>query len=132
VLVDVGAEPAEQRLEVAVGDVHGQVRTGVLNRLHELGRREGAERVGGEVAERTLRPVHVLQHAVRVRLGDHAEIRVHRLVPALRQFVDAHRAVDEAALQFEAEHDVQVVGHLVGLHANEGRLHPVDGAVERL
>ena len=72
----------------------------------------------------------VLQHAVGVAFGDDAEQRPRFLPPGIGQVVHLQVAVDHAALQREAQQDVQVVGHLVGLDADERRLHGVDRAVE--
>ena len=44
----------------------------------------------------------------------------------------ASAALDQHDLELQAQHDVQVVGGLVGIDADEGRLHLVDGLVEVL
>lgn len=51
--------PVEKRCEAAAGNGLLHVRKIVLNRIHELGRRKGAESIGRKVAKGALRSVHV-------------------------------------------------------------------------
>ena len=53
-----------------------------------------------------------------------AEVVLHPRVPRLGQVVERQSARDELLLELEAQDDVQVVGHLVGLDADERRLAP--------
>ena len=67
----------------------------------------------------------VLQAADPV-LGDgQAEIVLDALVPDTGQVLAGEVAFDHGPLEFEAEHDVQVVGDLVRLDADEIRLDQV-------
>ena len=50
--------------------------------------------------------------------------------PRLGQVLDGQLALQHLQLKVKAQHDVQVVGHLVGFGADEGALHLVDGPVE--
>ena len=51
-------------------------------------------------------------------------------VPCLRQVADGEGALDERDLELEAQDDVQRVGRLVGLHADQRRPHRVDRTQE--
>ena len=74
----------------------------------------------------------ILQHAVGVVGHLDAQVLAHAGVPGLGQVGEAQLAFHDFLLQLEAQDDVQVVGGLVGLHADERRLDLVDGAVEAL
>ena len=103
-----------------------------LDGLEELRRVERSERVGREVADQPGRPVHVLQHAHAVVRRNDADERAHALVPGGRQIVDRQVASHQRELELEAQEDVQVVGDLVGLDADQRRLDEVGGAHELL
>ena len=67
----------------------------------------------------------VLQYAlVRVAGGDAEEVGV-GLVPGLGQLGDAQLAREQCELQLKSDDDVEVVGGLIGLHADEGALDAV-------
>ena len=51
------------------------------------------------------------------------------LVPRARQIGDFQLIVDQGLLKLKADDDVQIVGCFIRLHANERRLHVVDGEV---
>ena len=72
----------------------------------------------------------VLQNAVLVVRHVDAEVFLIKAVPLARQVVYLELAVHHALFKLVAHHDVQAVGDLVGLGADERRLHLVDGAVE--
>ena len=57
-------------------------------------------------------------------------MRLDALVPCVRQVVDRERALDQRQLQLEAQHDVEVVGRLVGVDADQAALDGVDAAIE--
>ena len=76
--------------------------------------------------------MHVLQHADAVVRRLDADERAHALVPGGRQIVDAEVAAHQRELELEAQEDVQVVGDLVGLDADQRRLDEVGGAHELL
>ena len=61
-----------------------------------------------------------------------AEVFLVKAVPLARQVVYLELAVHHALFELVAHHDVQAVGDLVGLGADEGRLRLIDGAVEFL
>ena len=74
----------------------------------------------------------VLQNAVFVVRHVDAEVFLVKAVPLARQVVYLELAVHHALFELVAHHDVQAVGDLVGLGADEGRLRLIDGAVEFL
>ena len=74
----------------------------------------------------------VLQHAVLVVRHVDAEVFLVKAVPLAWQVVYLELAVYHALFELVAHHDVQAVGDLVGLGADEGRLRLIDGAVEFL
>ena len=74
----------------------------------------------------------VLQNAVLVVRHVDAEIFLVKAVPLARQVVHLEFAVHHTLFKLVAHHDVQAVGDLVGLGADEGRLRLIDGAVEFL
>ena len=86
----------------------------------------------GEVADQAGRPVDVLQHAD-ASFGTSMPTSVR-----MRSFQAAGRsstleiAAHQRELQLEAQEDVQVVGDLVGLDADQRRLDQVGGAHERV
>src|SRR6185437_13498963 len=54
----------------------------------------------------------------------------HRLAPSLWKVLHAERALEQLQLKIEAYHDMQIVGRLVGVSANDGARHFVDGPME--
>src|SRR4029078_9559728 len=83
------------------------------------------------VAESAARPVHVLEHTVRVVGYVDAEVARHRLVPDARELAEVEPAHD-LLFDLEAQDDVEVVRRLVGLDAYEARPDVVDRAEPRL
>ena len=68
----------------------------------------------------------VLEHALRVVRHLDAEQLAHALVPGLAHVLRLERPLDQLPLEVEAEDDVQAVGRLVGLDADEAGLGAVD------
>ena len=118
-----GRELAARELRVDLRQVLAQARP-------QLGGDQVPERVRREVAEQPGAPVHVLQHALGGVGHVDAEQPVHALVPRRRQVVDRERALDQRQLELEAQDDVEVVGRLVGVDADQRALDGVDRAVE--
>src|SRR5436190_18977605 len=54
----------------------------------------------------------------------------HRRAPSLRKIFHAEPALKQLQLKIEAHHDVQIVGHLVGVSANDGARYFVDCPME--
>ena len=128
--MDVLAQPLAQRREIARRDAvveRGDVRVGPLP---QLAGDQVAERVGREVADQPGRPVHVLEHALGVVGHVEPEVLLQPGVPGLGQIGDLEPVLDQLLLELEAQHDVQPVGHLVGLDPDERALDPVHRAVE--
>ena len=73
--------------------------------------------------------MHVLEHPEPVVRRLDTQVLAHALVPHLGQVLELDRLREQLLLELEAEDDVQVVGRLVGLDADQRRLDPVDGAV---
>ena len=131
VLPDVLAVPRVDGREIAGLEalVHIDRLSHLAKQLRAVG---AAERVGREVADAAARPMAVLQHAVLVVRHVDAEIFLVKAVPLARQVVHLEFAVHHTLFELVAHHDVQAVGDLVGLGADEGRLRLIDGAVEFL
>src|SRR5829696_5598901 len=126
---EILAQPRGERAELAALEL--VVQTGDVGRhpLPKLAGDDGAERVGGEVADHADRPMHVLEHADGIVRRLDAEVLLHPLVPDLRQVSEIEGAGQELLLELEAEDDVEVVGRLVRLDPDQRRLDPVDRAV---
>jgi hypothetical protein len=128
--VDVRAKPFAQRREIAASDLLVEVGDVFDHLLPDLHGHHRAQQVRREIADEPDRPVSVLQHALRV-VGDvDAEVVVHPRVPDLRQVLQLDAVVDDVALELEAKDHVHAVRHLVGLDADERRLHAVDAGEE--
>src|SRR5580698_6767343 len=130
--VNLFAEPREQLAEFAVRDFvvqRGNVTPGGGEELRGV---KIAERIGGEVADHSARPVNVLQYAQGIVWDVECEKLLHFGIPGTRQIFDSDLAFEQGHFDFESQNNVQVVGDLVGLHANERRVHDVDGAVETI
>ena len=104
-----GQQIALSHLLVEVGDVlqHGLVEVAVV---------EVAQHVGVEVPDVAAGPVHVLKDALRIVLGDGAQVFFGLLVPDLGQLVKGDVAVEEHLLQLVAKDYVKVIGQLVAAH----------------
>jgi hypothetical protein len=75
--------------------------------------------------------VRILQTAVPIIGWLDANIGLHCRVPSLRQISNAKLPSQHFKLKVEAQHDVQIVGQLVGVGANQGPRDFIDGTVER-
>ena len=93
--VHVLAQPAHEAAEIAARDLLFHVGHRFAQRFVELRRHDGAERVRGEVAERTHGPVHVLQDAFEIVLRLHAEPLLHAGIPRVAQV--AHRSSPDSS-----------------------------------
>ena len=74
--------------------------------------------------------MHVLKHAEAVVGRLDADERAHALVPGVGQVADREGSAHQRELELEAQEDVQVIGDLVGLDADQRRLDQVGGAHE--
>ena len=61
----------------------------------------------------------VLEDPERVVGGHDAQVLLHLVVPDPREVLDGDRAVEEALLDLEAHANVERVGELVGVHADQ-------------
>ena len=106
-------------------------------RLHRGGIELGAENVADGIAlesaaEAAAIPMDVLQAAVAIVGRRDAEILLHAGAPRLRQVFHLQPAFQQVHLEIETHHDVEIVGHLVGVGADQRAFDPVDGAIEGL
>ena len=124
------SEPTLQHHQLSCCNFILQMRDLQFGLFIELNGVEISERVRREITEGAERPVHVLQHAFRIVGGDDAQVFLHFLVPDPRQVFRARPAFNEILLDFEPEHDVEIVGELIGLDSNQRRLYAIDGRVE--
>jgi hypothetical protein len=76
--------------------------------------------------------VSILEAADSIVARRGAEVSRVELAPRAGQIGCFEIAREKRALELEADHDVDVIGQLVGLNANEARLHMIDDASERL
>ena len=130
---DIVAQPAMQRAEFAAGDFVRNFRMGLERRGIKLRRQNIAYGVAlKRAADAAGIPVHVLQAAVAIVGRRDAEIGFHARAPRLRQILHRELAFQHFQLEIEAQHDVEIVGHLVGVGADERTRHLVDGAVKGL
>ena len=93
-----------------------------------MGAGEIAQGVGGEVSKAAQGPVDVLKTAFGVIGHLQAEEFLEKLVPGGGEIADFEIPGDEAGFELETEKDVQIVGDLVSLDADEGALHGVGGS----
>src|SRR5260370_3356898 len=91
---------------------------------------ESTQGVTWEVAK-TRGPVNVLQHTLRIRCRLDPHVLAILRVPQSRQCFDGHITIDKRLLQLIAHDNMQVVGHLISLDANQARTHLVERAGER-
>ena len=74
-------------------------------------------------------PMHVLQYSIlvvgRLRPSSNSCAR-----PGVAKVANRKPALEHGLLKIETDHDVQVVGHLVRVGANERPFDLVDGAIE--
>ena len=130
VTMNVVAQPGQEFAEITPGErlvQPGQVRPGPGE---ELRRVDVAERVGWEIAKEPGAPVDVLQAALGIVRGRDSQGLAVLLVPCVGQLADWQFIGKQGLLQLEADDDVQVVSHLVGLDPDQAGLHVVDGGQE--
>ena len=76
--------------------------------------------------------MHVLQDAVFVVFGGNSEVAGVFVVPDFGQVTDVERSLEQPEFKLKADDDVQIVGHFVGIGADQRALYFVDGAIEGL
>jgi hypothetical protein len=76
--------------------------------------------------------MHILQHPVRGPVHRHPEIGQETVVPGRLQVAQGQIPPHQRAFEIEAQHDVQVVMHLVGFCPDVAGRNPVHGAGEVL
>ena len=129
--VDVGAQPGEQRREIAARDAGAIAGVGALGRGEELrrGHRAQAYRSGNSPRRRRTSGhpggSRGDRRAARCRAGSRMPV-----VPRRRQVGEREIAGDQRALQPIAQDDMRRIGHLVGIDADEAALDPRVEAVE--
>ncbi len=116
--VRMGAQPGEERLEIALGDGRQNGRIGTRRRIEKLRRRHGAQRVGREVTPSAARPVDVLQAAILVIVRRDADEFLHAVAPRAGQIGEIEIAGDQRLLQSVAQNHVRGVRRFVGIDAN--------------
>ena len=131
VFPDLLLQPAVDPCQPAGG--HGGGHVEVLLHLPQiLGAVGRADGVGGEIADVAIGPVGILEDALPVVGHVHAQIRLVQAVPLGGQVVGRQLPGEHPPLQLIAHHDMQAVGQLVGLGADQGGLGLVDHAVKIL
>ena len=131
VLVHLFPQPAGDSGEIPVGHAAVYIEF-LLHVMEHLGTVGIAQSVRREVAEGTARPVAVLQAALAVIGNLHAQILLVQLCPRGRDLLCRQGARNELLLDLVPHHNVQAVGQLIGLGADEAGLHLVHSAVELL
>ena len=129
--MDARLEPRQGRAPIPASNERVHVSEIVVHGLQKLSGVEVAERVRGEIAEGTHRPVNVLKAAQPVFLDLEPEPFAHHGVPHVRQVRDAQVALEHLLLDLIPDHDVEVVGDLVGFHTDEARFDLVGDEVHR-
>ena len=130
--VHVLAEPTQQRRELPAPDVLEQGWVGPAGGFKELHGDDIAEGVSREVTDGAAGPVCVLHDTIRVGRRCDTQVRMHPFVPCLGEVLDSQRSFQQLLLKLVAQHDVEVVGDLIGLNADEAGLHAVYRPVERV
>ena len=128
--VDIFAQPGQQAAELALFDLPLQVGEVAADLFPQLDGDEVAEGVGGEVADHPAGPVDILHHAIGVAGRGQAEEILHALVPGGGQVFDLQAAFHQGNFKLQPQHDMQVVGGLIGFDPDQRGLDAVDGAVE--
>ena len=76
--------------------------------------------------------MHILQHTLRGAIYGISEIGSKAVVPRHLKIGHAQIPRDQGPLKIIAQHDMQVVLHLIGLCPDMAAMHPVHGAIECL
>ena len=129
--MDARLEPRQGRAPIAASYERVHVPKLVAHGLQKLCGVEVAKRVGGEVTESTHRPVNVLKAAQPVFLDLEPKPLAHHAVPHVRQVRDAQVALKHLLLNLIPDHDVEVVGDLIGFHTDESGFDLVGDEVHR-
>ena len=106
----------------------GAQRGGVKLGGHDIAQGVALKRPPNGAAE----PVNILQHPVTVVRRMEAQTLLVAGVPGCWQVGDAEFAFEQIKFQPKADDDMEVIGDLIGLGADERTLHLVDGLVEGL
>ena len=132
-LVEMFAQPAMQRSELSLCNLKRNIRMSFDRGGIEL----RAENIADGVALKSATdgaaiPMHVLQTAIAVVARSNAEIGLHAGAPSFGEILDAEMAFEQFQLQVETHHDMQIIGDLVGIRADQGAFNLVDRAVKGL
>src|SRR5262245_17179912 len=76
--------------------------------------------------------MHILEHTKGVGRWNESQVLLHPTAPELRKVTDPELTLGQPDLEFDPQHDVQVVGGFVCLDANERGLHLINGSIETL
>ena len=128
--MDLLVQPRLHSSEVATPEIVFEARKIALGLRHELRRVKVAQRVSREITQSTHAPVDVLEAAEPVVRRRQIEHLPELVVPCARHVGRQQIARENRELQFEAQNNVQVVGRLVGLDPDEGRLRLVDREIK--
>lgn len=128
--MDVFVQPFLQRLEIPLLEFSGESADLFLCRLKELGGEEVSQRIGGEVAEASVAPMHILQAALGVVGGRYSKVFHHQFVPTAWHIGRLQPSYQKISLDLVAQADMQVVGHLVRFGADKGRRRVVESEME--
>ena len=129
--MDVRPEPVEQPRETAIRESVDQARHFLAGSLEDLRAVEVAQRIGREVPHRSHGPMNILQTASTIVGNLKTKNITIRGVPGGRKIGWREVASEHRPLQFEADHDVHVVGRLIGFDPDETRGHAIRTLVGR-
>ena len=130
--MDVLTEPFPERPELPTLELPIEIGQVFHRSFPELHGDHVPERVGREVAETRVGPMHVLQDSVDDTLRLDSEVFTELRVERLRQVRREDVSREHLPLELEAQNDMERVGHLVCVHAAHARLDPVERAVKGL
>ena len=74
--------------------------------------------------------MNILQHPLGIIGGRDAQIILHLVVPCLGKVRNDQTALHHGDLQFQAQHDVQIIGGFVRLNTDEGGFNDVDTLIK--
>ena len=120
-----------QRVKPADFDLARNLRMSFAGGLIELNTENVADRVALKcAADASRKPMHVLQAAITIVWRHKAERCRHLSTPGLGKIFHAQAAIKQLQLQVEAQHNMKIVGDLVGIASDQGPVDFVDGAIE--
>src|SRR5262245_12989001 len=125
-MVDLGIEPTLQSTKLSSPKIAVQITKVLASLFHKLGGVEIAKGIRGEVADASHAPVNVLKASHGIGGRRETEALREFLIPGTRNVGGFQIAADQGLLHLETQDDVHVVGGLIRLHADEGRLNIVD------